>query len=352
MAGSRDNAIDADTLHGYVQRGIESVVLRQRLRYAEAEGFRKFVAPLATVERVYPDILPIQASGRWSTKNPPVVGMPDDAKADAYGLPRLRSIFVPDPGTWWLCWDWDGIHARIMAAACNDVEDLKAYQLGLDEHTLTACRIFGLPLPPNPKNPHTSPECQDWRDTLGWKGKGDRRRHLAKVVRYALLNGLDERAVLEAKDVERQGLTYPELLRAGKAFLTHKPAMPAWKRTFVAEALKARCARSAITGRRRMLFGPPDECAKTAVSHFLQGTEVDVMEATVIEVVRHFPAARLKIASHDGLKIQFPCTLPIAEVYGVVRPIAERAYPIGPNTITFTATWEVLHDDGTKEALP
>jgi hypothetical protein len=342
-------SIASDTLQALVKRGAESDVLRARQQYAEADGFHKYVKPLvaAGVERVHPDMMPTQASGRWSTKNPPLVNWPDDAKAEQYKLPKLRRLVVPDEGTWWLSFDWSAMHARIMAAACNDLDDLRAFRDGLDLHTITACRVFKLPLPRDLRTPGNDAE---WVAAVKW-AKGDRRRHLMKTVRYALLNGLDERSVLEAKDVERQGLTYDELVAAGRQFLRAKPAMPAWKRTFTDGCLKARVSRSAILGRRRMLYGPENDQRKAAISHFLQGTEVDVMELTLCETLEQYRDARLAYTSHDGIKLVFPDHTDVAEAWSGVRAIAERPYTILNNVIAFTADWEVIRPDGSHTPL-
>jgi hypothetical protein len=347
------SGIGADALHALVKAGADSAVLRARLSWAEAEAFRKYVEPMTRVERVHPEMLPIQASGRWSITDPPVVNFPDDAKADVYELPHIRDIFVPDLGHWWLAWDWDAMHARTMAAACSDAEDLQAFREGLDLHTMTACRVFKLPMPPSlvKDDIHTGAGCAAWRATVDWQGPGDRRRHLAKTVRYALLNAWDEKGVLEAKDVVRQGLTFPELLAAGRAFLKAKPAMPTWKAAFCETACKARLSRSAILGRPRRLFGEWREMAKAAVSHYLQGTEVDVLELTLIDLATRFPEARLAYPSHDGVKLQFPQSVAPSDVYPTVRAVVEAPYPIGDHTISYTASFEVVHEDGAKEAL-
>jgi DNA polymerase I-like protein with 3'-5' exonuclease and polymerase domains len=172
-----------------------------------------------------------------------------------------------------------------------------------------------------------------------------------KTVRYALLNAFDDKGVLEAKGVEEQGLTFEELLDAGRKFLKAKPGMVRWKEAYARDAIAKGEARS-LLGRRRKLFGAntPEgyrEKFKTAVAHFLQGTEVDIMESTLLEV-EHVYEDRVRLAwpSHDGLKFIFPTSLTVEEVYPVVRAIVEKPWKIGKHEVPLYATWEVIREGG------
>ena len=346
-------SLEMDSLVKLVKLGADSEVLRARLEFAAAEGFRRYVKPIAEAARVHPNFLPTQASGRWSVTNPPLINFPDAAKAAKKGLPNLQACFEPDIGTYWLCSDWNAMHAVFMACMSQDEEDIIAFREKYDIHSITAVRVFKLPALPSPLESeiHTGASCAEWRERVKWAGKGDRRRHLMKTVRYALLNAYDEKGVLEAKDVEELGLTMDDLLKAGRAFLAAKPGMVRWKKEYARDAIAKQEARS-LLGRRRKLFGSDEkEKFKTAVSHFLQGTEVDIMELTLLEVLERFPEARLAWPSHDGLKFIFPTSLPIEVTLPVVREIVERPRQIGKYTIPLYATWEVIRDGGVHLSL-
>ncbi len=350
-------SLESDSLVKLKKLGVESAVLDARLRWSGADTFRRYVAPLADLERCYPNYLPTQSSGRWSVTNPPLVNFPDKAKADKKGLPDLQGCVWPDEGTYWLCSDWNAMHAVFMACMSDDTEDIIAFRERHDIHTLTCCRMFRLPLPPSPQEAdiHKGPTCSDWRARVQWAGKGDRRRHLAKTTRYSLLNAWDEKGVLEAKDVEELGLTMDDLLKAGKAFLAVKPNMVSFKNNYCRDAIARGEARS-LYGRRRKLFGGNNpeayrEKFKTAISHFLQGTEVDIMEQTLIEVTTRFPECWLAWPSHDGLKFVFPNSLPVEVTYPVVREIVERPRLIGKHTVPLYASWEVIREGGAHLTL-
>jgi DNA polymerase I-like protein with 3'-5' exonuclease and polymerase domains len=336
-------SLKAEQLSGLLRKHPENDILQARSHFSQAEGFRKYVAELATQQRVYPEFLPTQSTGRVSVKNPPIANFPDDNKAAMRGLPPLRRCFIPDPGWYWICWDWSSLHARFMAAACRDEEDILAFTKGYDIHLITACRIAGKPLPPDLYHVD-SPANECWRREQGW-ARGDRRRHLAKTVRYALLNGLDERAVKESKEVSEQGLDMDEVVRYARQFLASKPRMVQWKREFAAKAIEARCARS-LYGRKRTLinFGERsrEENAKAAISGFLQMTEVDIMTETVVEALRKYPMAHLVYPSHDGIKLAFPVSVDSEATITDLKPWVERSHDFWGVIMPLPAEWEVI----------
>lgn len=171
--------LDADNLRELrgrlTKRGLESATLDLRLEFNEAAVIQGYVKAVLGEERVYPRFLPTQASGRWSVSDPPLTNW----------TPDIRNIIVPDPGFVWIAFDLDQIEAKIVAAFSHDRDDLDAFDKGHDLHTITACRMQGVPLPPNLKDPHQSPECTEWREKYKWQGKDDIRRVTAKV-RYCL----------------------------------------------------------------------------------------------------------------------------------------------------------------------
>src|SRR3990167_6802565 len=107
----------------------ESQVLTQYLKHVYVPDAKK------QPERVHAHFLPTQANGRWSVTNPPLINFPED----------IRDVLIPDKGFPWVCWDWDSLYALFCAAYTHDKEDLEAFRLGHDLHTLTACRMFKIP---------------------------------------------------------------------------------------------------------------------------------------------------------------------------------------------------------------
>lgn len=345
-----ERSVAQETLHQMLATpaGADSEVLRARSRWSEADSFARYLRPLIGVARVSPGYLPTQANGRWSITNPPLITFPDKGKADKRGLPRLREVVVPDEGTCWLTWDWDGMWARFVAAASDDVEDIRALNEGLDIHCITACRALGLPLPRNLAHPDQDVE---WATTFKWTGKTDRRRRLAKSTRYSLYNGIDERAVLDATaEAEEQGLTADDLLKFARLYLRSKPLYVAWKSALIERCLTAGESRT-LYGRRLRLYGDRDVRAKAAISHFLMGTESDVMAITLIEVLRRWPECWLAFPAHDGVKIIVPDPSKVHEVYMDIKPWVERTHKIGRHDTPLPATWAIVKPDGEEVGL-
>lgn len=345
-----DRSVAQEHLHGMyaTPAGMVSEVLKARIRYSEADSFARYLRPLIGVERVSPGYLPTQANGRWSITNPPLVTFPDKGKADKRGLPRLREVVVPDEGTCWLTWDWDGMWARFVAAASDDVEDITALNTGQDIHCMTACRALGLPLPRDLAHPERD---EQWAILYKWTGKTDRRRRLAKSTRYSLYNGIDERAVLDATaEAEEMGITADDLLKFARLYLRSKPLYVAWKSALIERCLTAGESRT-LYGRRLRLYGDRDVRAKAAISHFLMGTEADIMAQTLIEVLRRYPRCWLAYPAHDGVKIVVPAISDAREIHTNIRPYVERAHRIGRHDTPLPATWGIVWPDGSEEEL-
>lgn len=350
---------DAESLRKWQSKGVVSDVLDARLQFMEAEGIARYVRALIkkNVTRVHPNMLPTQASGRWSTTNPPLVNFPKHSpeqcarcrrEGKELWCPRdVRRIFLPDAGSWWLHFDKDAIEARISAALCGDVEDLTAFDNHWDIHTLTACQVFGWALPPiKTKLCHTDPSCEAWRQSIGWGGEDDRRRHLVKTLRYALQYALDEKGALQSHELFKLGLTRQEVLKFARKYLAAKPRLVATKRRVWEEALRTG-VNYTVLGRRRRLFGSPHDKMKVAWSHMISGTVTDMVNSDLIQITTQFPECHLVLNSHDGLTISFPQTFIPSEVMSIVKPITERSWQIGTLSMLSPCTWEFLWPDGT-----
>lgn len=340
---------DADTLKQLKQAGHESAVLDSRLQYIDAaHALNQCLLPLAGNVRAFPTYLPTQASGRWSMTGLYRVNFPPD----------LRDVIIPDPGTVWIKFDLDAIEAKIVAALSEDWEDLEAFQHGYDIHTLTACRMYHVELPPIlTKACHTAPECEAWRQAWkpAWEGADDLRRRLAKVLRYGLFYGYDETSVLEAKGVEDLHLTREDLLEAGRAYLKSKPALRAWKMRTWRRIMQTREARTFLGRRRRFFVSSqdinmwikrkrPPEPAREGLNHEVQGAVGGMMNRMIIAICQAWPEACLVTQEHDGAIISVPkCTT----VWPQIRQHVEQTWNITERvSIVSTAEWKLCASDG------
>lgn len=322
-------SINQDRLAALRDAGADSDLLDARLALVEDEGMRKDLAKLKGHSRVYPELLPTQASLRWSTKNPNLPGFQREFWTEHHG------VIQPDPGEWWLSWDWSGIEARMFTAYTGDSEDVLWFTGNYDIHTET-CQHYLF----------------EW-DCLpmDWRGKADERRVRAKNFRYGVLQyGSDERAILGMPGIETLGLDRPTLVRRARRFLEARPQAQAWKARVWQACIDQKEART-FMGHRRMLFGDPDTRKKEGLNHMIQGSVANLMAWCLIEIlVKRWPRASLILNAHDGATLAFPLheseagtAGPQPSDWGAVRTIVEREWTIGQGTppMRFPAEWKV-----------
>ena len=357
---SKPTSVESDALRRWKLLGGDSPLLDARLKFMEIEGTARYVRMAQAVARVHPNMLPTQASGRWSTTGPPLVNFPPDCinpecplngKEHAYASVQCwsaRDIVGPDEGWWWLHYDLDSIEAKWAAADSGDQDDLEAFGKGYDIHTIRTCRALRHPLPPLlTKKLHEDPSCQAWREswTPVWSGGEDRRRHTFKTVGYATLYALTAKGVLQAKGVEDLGMDPDELVKFTQLYLKSKTALMNRKRQVWDE-----CAKTGVSytwfGRRRRLYGTWEARAKEGWSHRISGTVSDYQNQTIIKLQGEFPESHLVLNSHDGLVWAFPESTPLERVMGFLRPLVERdvTSPTG-HTVKVTASWERIFSD-------
>jgi len=356
----KPNAVDADTLRRWKLKGAQSILLDERLKYMEVEGVRRYVAMMVGVPRIFPGMLPTQASGRWSTTNPPLVNFPPDCvnpacpgvgTEHAYRFPECwssRDLVGPDSGWWFLHYDLDAIEAKIADADAGDEEALQGYRKGWDHHTLRTCKAYKHPLPPLlTKALHTDPSCEAWRQswTPPWDGSEDRRRHIIKTVGYATQFCISPKGVLDAKDIEKLGLDPDELVKFAKMYLASRPVLVAHKRRVWEDCAKTMRSYSWY-GRRRLLYGDWNTRAKEGWSHRVSSTVTDMQNEHIIKLAERFPESYLVLNSHDGLTWAFPDSEAMEVVMEFVKPLVERerTSPLGYSFLS-TASWEWVGTD-------
>ena len=329
--------VSEEELFNLLQQGHDHALIRARLKYAEsAQIINHYIRKLQGA-RIHPDMLPTQATGRWSTTNPPVANIPKRYKSGRH------AVIVPDPGTRWLTFDWDAIEGKITAAFSGDKEDLDAFAQDHDLHVLTACRSMGLRLPPLYRKAEiTGPGCADWRAEVGWTEKVWKPRDLFKTVRYSLQNGINHLAVLQAniefdEETGKPVFSRDELLAAAKQFLWAKRrSWGVWKDRLRAEVVATGRTRTAL-GRLGRFTGSPDQRLKEAVSLKVSGTVSDMMNIVLRDILDAYPEATLKWNEHDGATIGFPRN---PDPTSAVLPMIQREWDIAGVPIKSTATWE------------
>ena len=314
-------SVSQDRLTELRDQGADSDLLLARLALVEDEGMRKDLAKLKGKDRVYPEILPTQSSLRWSTKNPNLPGFKRAFWTQHSGIIR------PNPGEWWLEWDWSGIEARIFTAYSGDKEDVLWFTGDYDIHTET-CQKYLF----------------EW-ETLpaDWQGKHDERRVRAKNFRYGVLQyGMGPEAILQMPGIETLGLDRSTLVNRAIRFLNARPKGVAWKERIWAECVDGGVART-FMGHRRMLFGDADTKKKEGLNHVIQGSVANLMAWCLIEIlVKTWPSAALVLNKHDGATLAFPDSLAQANVVPRVQALVEQKWEVGQGVrMGFPASWHV-----------
>jgi hypothetical protein len=355
--------------------GWDSEMIRYRLGYAAAESVLKYLRPLIGLDRVHCHYLPTQKSGRWSTTNPPLANFSPGCISPAclreeWHVARstaacwsLRDLVVPDPGSWFLKFDFNAIEAKLAAAFSDDEEDLALFAMDADIHTITMCRMFGFPEPPDIMDPHRAESCRQWRADLRWDGKDDWRRVGSKTCRFSLAYAIGASGIHEAKDAQElarlAGVDRKGLEAIAQKYLDSKPGLVAWKYRTFTQIMKTSEVRTFL-GRRKRLFVSEEECqrwlayrrpgdaCKQGLNHLCQASVADIMNLTITAIKRCWPSSRFGYQSHDGLLTCWPNSV---DPFPAIKEVVEKVWKINGHDVKLTATWGAIYDDGTKKEL-
>ena len=295
-------------------------VLEARVIYAAAQqSLSHYIKPCyedgELVDRLYPQFkIHAQASGRWSTTDPPMAQLPSD----------LRDIVCPDDGCAWIIFDWDQAELRLIAALAQDRTYLEAFEKGWDVHTLNVCAIFGLPLPPNLTDPHSDITNRTWRTHTNWQGKDDTRRVFAKRFVYRLNYGGDPKKAGDIPGAQLLGLTPAKLVKASENLLAAHPAIATWRRQAAQDARQTGVSYT-FMGRRRRLLSEGKVIEREAFNHPLQGGVADMFNVTFLAIVDALPDAEFMFQLHDSFYWQVPLAQ-VDEAEATIREIAEREW--------------------------
>ena len=209
--------------------------------------------------RCHPRVhLHVQASGRWSTVEPPLATLPRDGSLDG--------LYVPDPGEAWVEYDMMAVEMRVMAAEAGETRMLDAFREGRDLHTENTMVIFG------------------WSELpADWQGKQDERRTFGKTFGHRLDYLGDPRRCMDIPNAQKLGLTAERLQRAAEAYFTRYPRLRAYHRRKTQEYAVTREARTFL-GRRRRGFSAGMALVRELVNHPFQGGVADVFNRTALQV--------------------------------------------------------------------
>lgn len=223
----------------------------------------------------------LTATGRLSSSNPNLQNIP--VRTDRGR--EIRKAFVPSaPEGLILSADYSQIELRVMAHFCGDAHMTSAFKAGLDVHTATAAKIFGIP------NEDVTPD----------------QRRIAKTANFGIMYGISPFGL-----AQRLRLSRKEAQKIIDDYFAGFPSILSFIERTKAFARENGYVET-LFGRRRYL---PDIRSKNgtlralaernAVNAPIQGTAADIIKLAMIGVDREMMKAGLKskmvLQVHDEL---------------------------------------------------
>jgi DNA polymerase-1 len=258
----------------------QMLIHRDAIRLKQTvEGLLKSVADDGRIHTTY--VQTIAATGRLSSTDPNLQNIPIRTDAGR----RIREAFVVGPGYESLMSaDYSQIEMRIMAHASGDESLIEAFTSGIDFHTMTAARVFGV-------DPSAVNQAE---------------RAKIKAMNYGLAYGLSayglsQQLTIEVSEAKALMDEYFERFGGVRDYL----------QSLVADARRTEFTETML-GRRRYL---PDlmsdnrqrrEMAeRMALNAPIQGSAADIIKVAMLDVERALDAAgmrsRMLLQVHDEL---------------------------------------------------
>ncbi len=241
----------------------------------------------------------IAATGRLSSSSPNLQNIPIRTELGR----EIRRAFVAEPGSLLLSADYAQIELRILAHLSEDAGLVEAFETGLDIHTATGARVFGVPY---------ADVTREQRDRV-------------KQVNYGIPYGISAFGLanrLRVSNSEAQDLineyraAYPGVIATLDGIL-----QDARRSGYVETLLGRRRYVPQITSRN-----PNDRAyaERIAINMPIQGTQADMIKLAMIAIHDRLPAEGLKahmiLQVHDELVLE----VPEAEVEAVTAIVTEE----------------------------
>ena len=252
-----------------------------KLNSTYAEGLLKAMDADGRVRTSFQ--MTVTATGRLSSTEPNLQNIPTRTDLGS----EIRKMFIPAPGRVLVDADYSQIELRLLAHISGDEAMRDAFARGLDIHTATAARVFGVP------------------ET---EVTADMRRN-AKAVNFGLVYGISPFSL--SQDI---GVTVAEAKGFMESYFAAFPGVRAYMDSVVEQAKRDGYVETLFHRRRDL---PELKASKFALRSFgervalnmpIQGTAADVMKLAMVRVWerlrRDLPDARLVLQVHDELIVE------------------------------------------------
>ena len=279
---------NADTLeklkgkHPVIEEVLDYRMLT-KLKSTYADGLLKVIAPDGRIHTSFQ--MTVTATGRLSSTEPNLQNIPVRRQLGA----QIRKMFVASPGMVLVDADYSQIELRLLAHISGDEAMREAFLSGEDFHTVTASRVFGVPV-------------EEVTPTL---------RSRAKAVNFGIVYGIS--AFSLAQDI---GVFPSEAKAYMEAYLEKYHGVRDYMKSIVAKAREDGYV-DTIFGRSRYLpelkssnFNVRSFGERVALNMPIQGTAADIIKIAMVNVHRRLNLealeARLILQVHDELIVECP----------------------------------------------
>ena len=254
-----------------------------KLKSTYADGLLKVIAPDGRIHTNFQ--MTVTATGRLSSTEPNLQNIPVRRKLGA----QIRKMFVASPGKVLVDADYSQIELRLLAHISGDKAMQEAFLSGEDFHTVTASRVFGVPLD------EVTPAL----------------RSRAKAVNFGIVYGIS--AFSLAQDIG----VYPSEAKAYmEAYLDKYHGVRDYMKSIVEKA-KTDGYVDTLFARRRYLpelkssnFNVRSFGERVALNMPIQGTAADIIKVAMVNVHRRLAKegleAKLILQVHDELIVECP----------------------------------------------
>ena len=254
-----------------------------KLKSTYADGLLKVIAEDGRIHSSFQ--MTVTATGRLSSTEPNLQNIPIRKKLGA----EIRKMFVAGPGMVLVDADYSQIELRLLAHISGDKAMQEAFLSGEDFHTVTASRVFGIPV-------------EEVTPLL---------RSRAKAVNFGIVYGIS--AFSLAQDI---GVFPNEAKAYMDAYLDKYHGVRDYMKQIVNKAKQDGYV-DTLFGRRRYLpelkssnFNVRSFGERVALNMPVQGTAADVIKLAMVNVAKKLKEqklqARLILQVHDELIVECP----------------------------------------------
>ena len=241
----------------------------------------------------------LAATGRLASNNPNLQNIPIKTEDGR----RVRMAFIPrDSEHVLLSADYSQIELRLIAEIAKETAMLEAFQQGLDIHTATAAKVYGVPI----------------EEVTSFQ------RRAAKTVNFAILYGAGATSLSNQLSIPRS-----EAKTIIESYFTQYHGLKKYMETVVEDAQKNGYV-TTLMGRKRYLRDinsrnslARSSAERVAVNMPIQGTAADLIKIAMVNIHNELKNKKLEtkmiLQVHDELVFDVP-----KKELEIVKPIIER----------------------------